>query len=737
MRAEEFVDRLERVRRSGKGWIARCPGHDDDSPSLSVTEGDDGRVLLNCHAGCTTEDVVTAMGLTLSDLFPENGNGRRQVDPMTLLANRGLRPETIRHFEVEAVVEKHAWRFPVGRRGFYRFKNFSSTAEPKYWWSPAKPKGDGDVYGLRPIADREEAYLVEGEPDVWTMYQAGLPAFSFTGGAGTIPRAGVVRVAQSHIKTVRIIPDKDDPGREHARKAAEALRSAGLEVEVLELPVDLPEGADVTSLYVKLDCSDTVFREKVRTLPRASRQVEAVRADGNSPWAAAMPAPDFLAETDALITYLEDRILIRGSLTELFSPRGIGKTHIVHAIAVRLARQGLHVLLLDRDNSRREVRRRLRHWGGADAATLKVLTREQTPPLTDRAAWDSFPTDHYDVVILDSLESSTEGVGEQDSAKPSLALAPVLDIVRRANGPAMLVLGNTVRSGAHSRGSGVVEDRADIVYEVRDATGLRPSGRKPWYEELPPASADAWAERATRRKKQTIYRLALVPSKFRVGEEPDPFALQIDLTSNPWTMRDVTLELDRAGEEARVRAEAEQREKLEQAAAVLAEEIQGETLNKGQAESFLMDLDLTREESREVLSLGEGARWQFVELRDVRGRPKVLRPVAGSKNPAAEIPPRENLDGTRVLSGDFRGASPGAGSRKYPLKTLTAQGFSDPPISAAENSDTPDVDPERGNGHRPATLEEAVEILDLEPVDDRDDRVRALGRAWSENGARP
>jgi hypothetical protein len=49
---------------------ARCPVHDDRSPSLSIGLGRDGRVLLRCHAGCDAESIVAAMGLTMADLHP-------------------------------------------------------------------------------------------------------------------------------------------------------------------------------------------------------------------------------------------------------------------------------------------------------------------------------------------------------------------------------------------------------------------------------------------------------------------------------------------------------------------------------------------------------------------------------------------------------------------------------------------------------------------------------------------
>jgi hypothetical protein len=64
-----LVARLECVRKSGRGWTARCPAHEDLTASLSITSGDDGRVLIHCFAGCRAADVVAASGMELRDLF--------------------------------------------------------------------------------------------------------------------------------------------------------------------------------------------------------------------------------------------------------------------------------------------------------------------------------------------------------------------------------------------------------------------------------------------------------------------------------------------------------------------------------------------------------------------------------------------------------------------------------------------------------------------------------------------
>jgi len=77
--AAALLDRLERVRKTGPGrWLARCPSHDDRTPSLAVREADDGTVLVKCSAGCGAADVVGAVGLELRDLFPDRLDHRRR-----------------------------------------------------------------------------------------------------------------------------------------------------------------------------------------------------------------------------------------------------------------------------------------------------------------------------------------------------------------------------------------------------------------------------------------------------------------------------------------------------------------------------------------------------------------------------------------------------------------------------------------------------------------------------------
>ena len=91
MKAVALLNRLEGVRKTGPDkWIACCPAHEDRSPSLSIREESDGKVLVHCFAECLALDIMNAVGLSLADLFPDRTDNnipesRRRFDPMDVL----------------------------------------------------------------------------------------------------------------------------------------------------------------------------------------------------------------------------------------------------------------------------------------------------------------------------------------------------------------------------------------------------------------------------------------------------------------------------------------------------------------------------------------------------------------------------------------------------------------------------------------------------------------------------
>lgn len=78
---DKLLPRLDRVRRMAPGrWSARCPTREDRTPSLNIRELDDGTLLLHDFGGDEVADIVAAVGLDLSDLFPDTGPTPRGPD---------------------------------------------------------------------------------------------------------------------------------------------------------------------------------------------------------------------------------------------------------------------------------------------------------------------------------------------------------------------------------------------------------------------------------------------------------------------------------------------------------------------------------------------------------------------------------------------------------------------------------------------------------------------------------
>ena len=78
----DTIVRSLNARPNGTGWRANCPAHADRKPSLGITMNDAGRVNLKCHAGCDSDDVLRALGLTVADLYPAGSLAPRRWELM-------------------------------------------------------------------------------------------------------------------------------------------------------------------------------------------------------------------------------------------------------------------------------------------------------------------------------------------------------------------------------------------------------------------------------------------------------------------------------------------------------------------------------------------------------------------------------------------------------------------------------------------------------------------------------
>lgn len=233
----EFLAHLPDARPCGNQFKARCPAHQDDSPSLYVREGEDGRILIKCHAGCAAGAIVSAMGLRLSDLMPPEPTERPRRTPSRI--------DQIYSYHDEAGtllfqnIRFHPKRFSQRRPGEHR----------RWIWN---------VEGVRRVPYRLPdllravrgggwlIFIVEGEKDADNLWRAGLPATTNAAGAGKWgPPETEALAALPGPVTYIILPDNDLPGARHAAEVRYHLRQDGLEARIVELP-GLPPGGDLS-----------------------------------------------------------------------------------------------------------------------------------------------------------------------------------------------------------------------------------------------------------------------------------------------------------------------------------------------------------------------------------------------------------------------------------------------------------------------------------------------------------
>lgn len=258
-------------RPAGTGWAARCPAHDDHNPSFQLDEGDDGRALVRCHAGCDTRDVLASLGLTVADLF--NGdqsktsrpdvqcrdlNGREPAPPpnpdvtrlqrfseelsrrqsahpdsqTAALSRRGISREIACAYGIAFFDNitfdrwrpiENVWCIPIPTptgeyRGVKLHKEGAAKGTPKTLWAPfGSEPTDRPRHGWTTLwppaewfASTEPITICEGELKAAAVLSAGRNAVSPTTGAAT--RWTPKLVQHLYGRRVVILYDADDAG---------------------------------------------------------------------------------------------------------------------------------------------------------------------------------------------------------------------------------------------------------------------------------------------------------------------------------------------------------------------------------------------------------------------------------------------------------------------------------------------------------------------------------------------
>jgi putative DNA primase/helicase len=203
----------------GPKWTTSCPAHEDSSPSLSVRLADNGNLLLNCHAGCKTGEILTAIGVHASDLFERSTSGQAEGPIATY----------------NYVDENGTLLYQVLRYAGHRFKQRRPAEGGGWEWGTAGVKRV--LYNLpsviEAVAEERRIFVVEGEKDADMLTVLGCTATTNCCGAG---RWRDEHSLPLHGATVAIIPDNDEAGDDHALAVAEALTNKAAEVKIVRLP---------------------------------------------------------------------------------------------------------------------------------------------------------------------------------------------------------------------------------------------------------------------------------------------------------------------------------------------------------------------------------------------------------------------------------------------------------------------------------------------------------------------
>ena len=221
--------------RSGDGYKARCPAHDDHDPSLSVSEGSDGRVLLNCHAACEVQRICTAIGWSVSQLFPAGG-----FDSEEPSAVYSFRDETgsVLYQEVRFPGKQFRMRRPAG--------------DGSWIWSlddvERVPYRLGELCNARMVGG--DVIFVEGPKDADCLAAKGFNSTTVIGGAKGWTHE---YAAHFHGLDLVICGDHDKPGQALVDTVCRSIAETAASVKVVDLFPDTPlsngHGEDVSDWF--------------------------------------------------------------------------------------------------------------------------------------------------------------------------------------------------------------------------------------------------------------------------------------------------------------------------------------------------------------------------------------------------------------------------------------------------------------------------------------------------------
>jgi 5S rRNA maturation endonuclease (ribonuclease M5) len=269
----KVLSRLPDAKRNGQSWMAKCPCHDDGKASLSISQGDDGRALLNCFAGCSVDGIVASIGLTKADLFDDSTrrSGHSTSAPNSSSNDQSPRSKAYSTSD-EALAELVRRHGPYSRVWPYHNASGQPIGLVVRWDLPDGGKDirpvslhdDGwhikgmpeprPLYCLPELAGSSRVYVCEGEKAADAVRSLGLVATTSPNGSNSANKVDWSPLAG---KEIILLPDNDPPGQKYADAVCAILSklSPAPVVKVVELP-NLPHQGDAHDFVAEHTSSD-------------------------------------------------------------------------------------------------------------------------------------------------------------------------------------------------------------------------------------------------------------------------------------------------------------------------------------------------------------------------------------------------------------------------------------------------------------------------------------------------
>ncbi|MDN3508972.1 MAG: AAA family ATPase [Candidatus Neptunochlamydia sp.] len=464
------------VKKSGSGYSACCPAHEDKTPSLSFSESPDGKILVHCFSGCETEEICASLGMKITDLFPQRING-----------NQGNSSQI-----------NYDYLDEIGNTLFskIRIEPGFDGKKKNFYWKRINESGEivKNLTGCRKIIYRlpdvirgicreEQIFLVEGEKDVDKLAEYGLIAT-------TAPES--LKWCEEYTKVLEnadvvILYDMDKTGIERRGLLLQMLQGKVKRLRVIDLPgfeYQEAHGKDISDWFTEGNTTKHLLEIVSRTpdfMPLSHK--EKIRA---------VTMRDFLNMELPKREMLLNPFLPSQGLCLLYAKRGVGKTHVALGIAYAVASGGnflnwevpcpKKVLYIDGEMPAIAMQERLKRISVTedleppDPSFLRFITPDlqegAMPNLSTKEGREELEEliQDSDLIIIDNISTLFRSGVENEAESWQSVQDWALELRRK--GKSVLFIHHAAKGG-QQRGTSKREDILDTVISLKHPEGYR------------------------------------------------------------------------------------------------------------------------------------------------------------------------------------------------------------------------------------------------------------------------